>query len=105
MKAGAFVRKRALILRRAGDRAAFARRAIDKLAREFGAVPAMDGRRAIGWLMPDGSIACDKLRYREEVDARLELLRIAKHSGHRAHVPVRAYACPWCHGWHLTSRE
>lgn len=40
---------------------------------------------------------CDsKVRYRDEISAMLAL-------SHRNHDVLRAYRCPYCAGWHLTS--
>ena len=104
MKASDFARKRALIQRRAGDRAAFLHRAMDHLIREARATVVRDGRRVVGWRMPDGSVACVKFRYRGLEDAQAELDRIAAYQA-RAYVPVRAYSCVNCGGWHLTSKS
>lgn len=48
---------------------------------------------------------CDrtgKHRYRDENDAREALAR-AKHKP-RDRYPQRVYQCPFCGGWHLTSK-
>lgn len=46
-----------------------------------------------------------KIRYRDRIAAQLELAMV----GHRRHerrikYERRAYPCPQCHGWHLTSQ-
>lgn len=69
-------------------------------------------RRAVGGfgqsaLMGDGSRRewCRKHRYRSRVDALIALARVrAKDDVKRAKQEQRAYRCPRCHGWHLTSR-
>lgn len=43
-----------------------------------------------------------KTRYRDELGAKLALVRTARGNGNRRE--TRAYRCPACHGWHLTSR-
>lgn len=43
-----------------------------------------------------------KRRYRDKPLALLAL-RAAANSG-VAWIPVRTYRCPFCHGWHLTSK-
>ena len=47
-----------------------------------------------------------KIRYRDRVAALLALAdtRHADRSG-RPKIEKRAYPCPSCHGWHLTSRR
>lgn len=48
---------------------------------------------------------CKKVRYRDEIKAKLALAQIqAKDRPHRDRVEKRAYHCPTCRGWHLTSR-
>jgi len=47
---------------------------------------------------------CTKARYRTEDQAQQALSRIWQHPIHGAGVmPTRAYRCPQCGGWHLTS--
>lgn len=103
MNAAQFNRKRAAIDRRARGRAWFVRKAVAHLMRDAGAVPVVAGGRVVGFQMPDGSVACSKQRYRDDVSAQLELARIARHASH-GYVPVRAYRCEFCAGFHLTSR-
>lgn len=47
---------------------------------------------------------CGKTRYQTSAKARRALDGIRRR-GNRAgeRKPVRAYPCPHCHGWHLTS--
>lgn len=45
------------------------------------------------------SARCGKRRYRDRVGA---LFALSQHQGDRA--PLRAYVCPHCHAWHLTSQ-
>ena len=47
--------------------------------------------------------ACTKRRYRDEQAAELALARIADAGDARDKTPQRAYRCPRCRGWHLTS--
>lgn len=48
-------------------------------------------------------MTCAKVRYRDELGARIALA-----STHRSNDPrreeCRYYRCPFCHGYHLTSR-
>lgn len=49
---------------------------------------------------------CTKIRYRTRVDALIALSRLQrKDSTRRAKLEQRAYRCPNCRGWHLTSRR
>ncbi len=49
---------------------------------------------------------CAKRRFRSEVDALIVLARIqAADSPRREKTERRAYPCPKCCGWHLTSRR
>lgn len=73
------------------------------LARRAGAAIILPNGRHVGYRLPDGSVACAKHRYRDEVAAQMELARIRRDAV-RGYVPVRAYRCEWCDGWHLTSR-
>ena len=50
-------------------------------------------------------MSCSKRRYRDDIAAKLALAKIArKDSGAREKNERRAYRCPKCRGWHLTSR-
>lgn len=55
----------------------------------------MTGRRRCG---------CRKRRYPDEVSARLALATIRPRHERRDKTEARAYRCPRCKGWHLTSR-
>lgn len=103
MHASEFARKRGKIERRAGGRAAFFRKAMLHLIHEASAVTIIIRGQLVGWRMTDGSVVCVKQRYREALDAQLELVRIMRYS-RSAKVPVRAYPCQHCGGWHLTSQ-
>lgn len=47
---------------------------------------------------------CGKTRYRDREEAK-DAIRTIKLSGEvRDKRPVRAYECPDCRGWHLTSK-
>lgn len=45
-----------------------------------------------------------KRRYRSHQEA-IQSLHHIKNTSKRDRQPVRAYECPRCHGWHLTSLE
>lgn len=67
------------------------------------AVPIIAFGRIVGYRLSDGKVACLKQRFRSESAALLELSTIRRTSN-RTHIPVRAYRCEWCGGWHLTSK-
>ena len=49
---------------------------------------------------------CRKHRYPDETSARLALATIIrKDKTHRPKTEARAYRCPRCRGYHLTSQE
>jgi len=49
---------------------------------------------------------CKKWRYRDRIAAELELAKIQrKDKPNRPKTEKRAYPCPNCKGWHLTSQE
>lgn len=108
MSAGEFARRRGLIEFDRGERYkprghAFKRKAVRALAKRAGAALLIPNGRRVGYRMPDGSVACEKQRYRDVCVALTELERIGRHASH-AYVPIRAYQCEWCGGWHLTSK-
>lgn len=100
-----FARQRALILNRGrGDR--HQRRAMSHLVREADAQPIHAGGKLVGYRMPDGFVVCEKRRYRDRAAAMAELdnVHAFAHLHPNKRLPVRAYPCPWCGGWHVTSR-
>lgn len=80
------------------------RTAIRHLVREAGAAVVIMGGKMTGWRLKDGTIVCVKRRHKDEAGAQEEMARAhsSNWNGHR--VPTRAYKCPHCHGWHLTSQ-
>jgi hypothetical protein len=48
---------------------------------------------------------CVKTRYRDRIAALNALAKIGRHDERGPYAPCRAYACRYCHGWHLTSQE
>lgn len=103
MHASEFQRKRAKLERRSGNRSAFFRKAMAHLLREAQATEIRAAGKVVGWRMKDGTVVCIKQRHRDWVEAALALETITQHANAR-HVPVRAYLCPWCDGFHLTSQ-
>jgi len=102
MRAAEFARRRARIEHEACGRGAKYRRALNSLVRRSGAITIIVANRIVGYRLGDG-VACSKQRYRSLDGAHDELRRIHVFGRH-AHIPVRAYQCEHCNGWHLTSR-
>lgn len=46
---------------------------------------------------------CRKIRYRTMLDAKMALARTRSATASKRRNERRAYHCPDCHGWHLTS--
>lgn len=46
---------------------------------------------------------CAKVRYRTKLDARIALVFINRKRD-RGKAERSAYRCPFCYGWHLTSK-
>lgn len=97
-----FTRQRA-ILERSKRGPQWVRKAMARLILEAKATAVFDGGRHIGWRMTDGRVACIKWRYRDQAGALVELAAIAR-LDQAWKKPQRAYRCPYCQGWHLTSR-
>jgi hypothetical protein len=104
MHASTFRRELQRIDRQSRGKESDARKAIKQLVHRTGAAALIEGDRIIGYRMRDGSVACTKVRYKTSVDALDDLCRIAR-LPNREHKPVRDYRCPWCSGYHLTSRQ
>lgn len=47
---------------------------------------------------------CVKIRYRDEIAAKLALAKLGRQDK-PGHTEARAYPCPACRGWHLTSQK
>lgn len=45
-----------------------------------------------------------KRRYRDRIGAQLALA-VIRHRGNNKRRETRAYRCPTCRGWHLTSKN
>ena len=54
-------------------------------------------------MVPTSASVCAKVRYRDRIAALMALASTARGSSSRAE--VRAYRCPDCGGWHLTSKK
>lgn len=46
-----------------------------------------------------------KTAYRDEIAAKLAMATIRHHGATRAKTPRKAYRCPDCNSWHLTSQR
>lgn len=102
MRAAEFARRRARIEHGStGRRYKAELRALMKRSR---AVPIIAYGRIVGYRLADGGVACVKHRFRCELSALAELAAIRRNTT-SSYVPVRAYRCEWCAGWHLTSKH
>lgn len=100
-----FARQRALIEWRARSDA-YRRKAMAHLVRQAGAVAIFVSGKLVGYRLPDGFMVCEKRRYRTEEAAQVELANVqlfARLNGAKR-IPIRAYRCPYCNGWHVTSQ-
>lgn len=104
MNAGEFNRRRERIDREPGRRPAWRKRALQQLIREASAACVIVDRHLVGWKLPNGQTACLKRRYICEATALFGLVMIRRAEGCHTK-PVRAYPCPHCSGWHLTSQQ
>ena len=48
-------------------------------------------------------MTCSKRKFRDQIAAKLALSRIKTTGEAREKTPRRAYRCPNCRAWHLTS--
>ncbi|QJB21786.1 hypothetical protein XccvBFoX1_gp47 [Xanthomonas phage FoX1] len=103
MKASVFSRELRKIEIQSRGKAAAVRSATRQLVSRNGAAAIIEGHKVIGYRMRDGSVACLKLRYYTAQDGHTEMARIREGANHK-YLPVRVYHCPWCDGYHLTSR-
>jgi len=105
MKLREFTRRRALITSRHHGIGKRYRKEMAHLIRDAGAVPVVIARKIAGYRLKCGKIVCVKERFRTELAAlhTMKMIHDTNHNQHR--VPVRAYYCSYCFGWHLTSQE
>lgn len=103
MNAAAFIRRRARIRHQYhGNRR---KRELEHLVRDARCILIVRERRIVGYRLPCGEIVCVKERYSTEAEAQkmMQQINVTNHNDHR--VPHRAYQCPACRGWHLTSQQ
>lgn len=103
MTAAEFARQRARIERHANGRRKYHERAMRHLVRDAGAALVIMDRKIVGYRLPNGQLVCVKERFYSEHQAQKALQRIEARQ-QVGRVPVRAYACDHCGGWHLTSQ-
>jgi hypothetical protein len=103
MNASRFQDMRRGINREFRDNPGKAAKAFAHLVRRSGATTIIINHRIIGWRMKTGEIVCAKKRFANEEQAvgKIEIIADNDPAGH---VPIRAYACAECRGWHLTSQ-
>lgn len=105
MNARGFARQRAKLEMR--HHGAALRKAMLHLVREARArVMVVDGK-TVGYHLPSGEVVCIKRRFRSEEAALGEItgaVRFVPVNPEGQRRPVRAYRCPYCRGWHTTSR-
>lgn len=103
MRPAEFSRKRALI----DQRLKYARqrtRAMARLVHEANASLIVVNGKVAGYRLPGGEVVCMKRRYKSKPQAELELQLMHACNNDQHRVPVRAYPCDLCKGWHLTSQ-
>lgn len=104
MNAGQFAKRRARIEGEHGRRRGYASKAMEALVREAGAALIIAHGKVVAWRMPNGQVVCRKRRYTSQ-DAAEYALGLVHAGPHARYVPERAYLCPYCAGWHLTSQS
>ncbi|MDT9046456.1 MULTISPECIES: hypothetical protein [Enterobacteriaceae] len=102
MNAAQFARRRGRIERQHQGRRR--QRELAHLVRDAKAALVIVERKVVGYRLPNGEMVCIKDRYRDEAAAlqAMERMQSSNWNGHR--VPVRAYHCEHCRGFHLTSQ-
>jgi hypothetical protein len=80
------------------------KKVLQRLVDRVGAAHIINQGRITGWRLPNGQVVCRKRRYPSDDVAVIEMQLIV-HRSRRGKVPVRAYECPICKGFHLTSRQ
>jgi len=103
MRAAEFARKRAQIIQRLKYEKQ-RKRALTRLVHEANASLVVAGGKVAGYQLPGGEIVCIKRRYKTKPQAELELQLMHACNNDKHRVPVRAYPCEYCKGWHLTSQ-
>lgn len=104
LKPAEFARRRDRIMHDHSRSNEWRKRALRRLALEAGAaVETTSGNRVLSWRLNNGQHVCVKHRYRSQDDATSAIDQMQRaHDGRRK--PIRAYACYYCFGWHITSQ-
>ena len=102
MNPAQLAREIARIERDRGRTARWRKRAIAHVVAEAGATQVIVNGELVGWTLPAGGQVCIKRRYRDAHAANDDLVEFGRRPGTHAK-PVRAYYCPHCSGYHLTS--
>lgn len=102
MNATTFAKRKAKIESLQEKPAWWRRKAHNALIREAHAVVVIGGGKVVAHQLPNGEMVCIKRRFKNEGQALETLGQIAM-CDRRDHAPIRAYPCPSCHGWHVTS--
>lgn len=103
MKADRFARALARIEANRERSERWRKRATRHLVEHAGCRVIAYGSKVLRYQLASGECVCVKERYRTEGAANDDLFNIARRPG--AHLkPVRAYLCPHCSGFHLTSQ-
>lgn len=103
MNAATFAARRARIQAKHGTGRAYRKR-FAHLVRDARAALVVVDRKVVGYRLPNGQMVCVKERHPTETVALLVMERIHTANWNHHRVPVRAYPCPYCLGWHLTSQ-
>lgn len=105
MRPAEFARRRDRIIHHSPGRSnAWRKRALANLAREANATTeTTSGHRVLSWRLNNGQHVCAKHRYRSEGDATSAISEMQREQDGRRK-PIRAYACYYCFGWHITSQ-
>jgi hypothetical protein len=105
MNAAEFARRRARIERECHGRGKKYQRRIAHLVNDARAALVVMAHKIVGYRLPNGEMVCIKTRYRNWDEATEDVMRIQAANDPGARVPIRAYACVHCHGFHTTSQR
>lgn len=104
MNAHQFARQMMRIEQRFGSSTKQSRKALQKLVSRERAAHIIIHGKVTGFRLRDGRIVCKKRRFTSPETAVREMKHIALTSK-RTRIPIRAYQCEECQGFHLTSRQ
>lgn len=104
MNATEFARRRGRIEHQPGKSHSWRVRALRGLVNDARAILMHADGKVVGYQLPNGQTVCMKQRYRDEERALAYLAMITRCDGNTQKKPQRAYPCPICHGYHLTSQ-